>query len=857
MLASVLQSSHEDNNSSSDTQDEILRSARANVGLIADGIWAPSGQDETYRKLNRALWIRSNQIAARYAELDSEQQQRRETRSRVRDVIPDSRLAIYGDFEYENEPPQEDLKEEKRRRDESPEMTNGESKGREKESWMLDEVEEFVAWAEEASKRSRRRCRSLSKPSGALKSSRKAEERRAKEKSTTQNISEPVQLAKLISKEEAARTPLQQQQLRAAKFRPSPSGETSNSYSDESTAPPRFSVTNVSEAQLEGRIFNEAVRSLWRTSSAALNSSPSTRTLRQCQRELGMLRPQVTTTTTTTTTATARRLSEVQLTHSSFQNERLRLPSSRCQYSYMHRTLNIVQQQRVNSPVTAPLPPLCVDVPEFFPKGPNTWPCLEDQQQQAKPIHFYAVPTMASESTAYQDEMFPYKGHVAGRKAVALYQNQVVPMVPTPLVSALVWPPNWAQQRLLAPGPIHIQQLPAAASLPPNCSMMPPTPAPQAQPAAPAVVCPTVVHRAIKIHESTISQPSPIPVYQRPHQQQQSGKSGQEYSQRKKSQGVDFSNLILLTKSAMKVRRNQGKAAKKAFSETTGKGQSSAKAEGYSTRWLDKGCQPKRERELVTVSTVPRLPITRSEDLACSTNSGSGSRRTSQSADDELTEASRKRLYRDVLESSTASPPSRDDDEDDVRFEKRYDELERQAMEQYRTSEECLAQRYQELEQQALEQYRNAESSESLEQESLLHARSTAGNSNDEETRDHGSSSGFGKYSRSSKKTSEVADDGNGKVLAKPSPLSTLKRRLIPMSPLDRKKSGTDLMKNASLDPMKAVQKLDKHVAAYYRNTKVIPTGSGDDRINNTGGLFGYLTFGASPRRWGQDCGKF
>lgn len=95
------------------------------------------------------------------------------------------------------------------------------------------------------------------------------------------------------------------------------------------------------------------------------------------------------------------------------------------------------------------------------------------------------------------------------------------------------------------------------------------------------------------------------------------------------------------------------------------------------------------------MSTIPRLPITRSEDLACSTNSGSGSRRTSQSADDELTEASRKRLYRDVLESSTVTQLSQDDDEDEVRFEKRYDELERQAMEQYRTSEECLALRYQ------------------------------------------------------------------------------------------------------------------------------------------------------------------
>lgn len=77
----------------------------------------------------------------------------------------------------------------------------------------------------------------------------------------------------------------------------------------------------------------------------------------------------------------------------------------------------------------------------------------------------------------------------------------------------------------------------------------------------------------------------------------------------------------------------------------------------------------------------------------------------------------------------------------------------------------------------------------------------------------------------------------------KKSSLSTLKRRLIPMSPLDRNKSGASLIKNASLDPMKTVQTLDKHVAAYYRNTKVISTGSGDEKINNTGGLVSFFLY--------------
>ena len=52
---------------SHDERAELVRGAHANVGLIADGIWAPGDEDEddeddeeedTYRRSNRALWIR-------------------------------------------------------------------------------------------------------------------------------------------------------------------------------------------------------------------------------------------------------------------------------------------------------------------------------------------------------------------------------------------------------------------------------------------------------------------------------------------------------------------------------------------------------------------------------------------------------------------------------------------------------------------------------------------------------------------------------------------------------------------------------------------------------------------------------
>lgn len=102
--------------------------------------------------------------------------------------------------------------------------------------------------------------------------------------------------------------------------------------------------------------------------------------------------------------------------------------------------------------------------------------------------------------------------------------------------------------------------------------------------------------------------PAPIPVYQRP-----SKSSAQDYAQRRKSQGVDFNNLILLTKSAMKVRRNQTKASKKSFAESMRLQSSAAAAAaataaaavktdaGCSARWFDKGCQPVMEMRVMMV----------------------------------------------------------------------------------------------------------------------------------------------------------------------------------------------------------------------------------------------------------------
>ena len=96
--------------------------------------------------------------------------------------------------------------------------------------------------------------------------------------------------------------------------------------------PSRFSVTNASEAQLEGRIFSDNIRNLWRTPTpmpppqrkAQPQQKQQQQQLASCnqllQREFGLVRPQAQRRVGTPS-------SEAQQTHHcSFQHERLRMP---------------------------------------------------------------------------------------------------------------------------------------------------------------------------------------------------------------------------------------------------------------------------------------------------------------------------------------------------------------------------------------------------------------------------------------------------------------------------------------------------------------------------------------------------
>ncbi|XP_011499729.1 PREDICTED: uncharacterized protein LOC105363676 [Ceratosolen solmsi marchali] len=342
MISSVL---------SHDERDELVNGARANVGLIADTIWTPLDQDDSYRKLNRTLWIRSCKIAANYAETSAGA---RPKKKRVRDVIPESRLASYGDFEYEDDaevqllPPSPSPQAAAptrgpdgyfngvgRREESEPSSNEVETP---KESWMLDEVEEYIAWVTASSKCSRPEHEALVTliaifgkflcprvaeillallllDSGGIVPCRRIRLFPAIVRLLDYNSTTTRFILDLYS----IYTPFILINLYSAVLLIRLGVSSSDKALDPGCEPPpRFSVTNVSEAQLEGRIFSESVRSLWR-SGPRDSQTRQNRGLRQCElrRELGLLKPQ---------TQAPKRPGDVHQVHCSFQNERLRMP---------------------------------------------------------------------------------------------------------------------------------------------------------------------------------------------------------------------------------------------------------------------------------------------------------------------------------------------------------------------------------------------------------------------------------------------------------------------------------------------------------------------------------------------------
>ncbi|XP_076668878.1 uncharacterized protein LOC143369166 isoform X2 [Andrena cerasifolii] len=382
------------------------------------------------------------------------------------------------------------------------------------------------------------------------------------------------------------------------------------------------------------------------------------------------------------------------------------------------------------------------------------------------------------------------------------------------------------------------------------------------------------------------SSPIPIPVYQHPIELYH------ETGQKRKNQGVDFKNLILLTKNAMKAHRGQSKAPQQYPRYVLESRNRGSRSESEVLQWLDKSCPPKTKEFSATSSLVSELRNSRRDKETCKHHERSkpdvgtcaqGSHATSSSEREKSDTRSRRRLYRDVLANSAANQAILENV-----FEKRYDELEQQAMEQYRTSEESLALKYQELERQAMEQYRCSGSATEVGALTLsLDDKQTGGGSSKLSTEakclDGRKCSGFGRCSpanldekredsfpqrqanhaqvddkRGKSVSGQFLSDKNGRSTILSKSLTTLtqkvsygskntskgasgdkmdksvsvrassKRRLILVSPYE-KESEAKLTRTTDLEEFYCIA--NKNIFGYYNNTKIGKIGGGDENI--------------------------
>lgn len=167
------------------------------------------------------------------------------------------------------------------------------------------------------------------------------------------------------------------------------------------------------------------------------------------------------------------------------------------------------------------------------------------------------------------------------------------------------------------------------------------------------------------------SNPIPIPVYQHPIELYH------ETGQKRKNQGVDFKNLILLTKNAMKVHRGQSKAPQQKHNYALESKNRNSKSESEVFQWLDKSCPPKPKEFSASNTLAHELRNSRREKDVCKSNerskpeagaSAQGASARSSHERDKTDNRNRRRLYRDVLANASANQTILEN-----MFEKRYD----------------------------------------------------------------------------------------------------------------------------------------------------------------------------------------
>ncbi|XP_033178472.1 uncharacterized protein LOC100740186 [Bombus impatiens] len=775
--------------------EELLNSAYANISLIADKVWTFDKEDP-FQKLNQSLSIQNYKLTAKYKENGTVHR----TKS-VRDVIPNSRLASYGNYEYN-----EDRENAYKSDDNSGPVSLPNFCWTEvTEPWMLPEVEKHFAWLTSSGPRTNR-------------------------------------------------------ELLAFTLKQSDATEKLDSYYEYQ----RYTIENSMEMQLHIRVTSDAVRSLWKAGGSNVHQQFLQQRMRlQCYK----------------------------LQQSREQN---------CQgkqqfyYAVQYRPLILrteCQTVRTETYGTRKHPPpvLSPEVPEFFPKVPVTR-FNSNKEQNVNRIQYF--PSLNERS--YQNELFPYNRTY--ENTATIYQSTGIPVLSATDTSTFIRPPQQWYQRI-PPQPTQIQI--SGSSSTPMCTSV--------QPLRTA----TITHHPSKViilqvqEKFLQSNPIPIPVYQHPIELYH------ETGQKRKNQGVDFKNLILLTRNAMKTHRGQSKSSQhKASYLMEGKNRG-CKSESEVLQWLDKSCSSKT-KELAggnTLVTELRNFDGRSDKK---TSIGKrekdnarigerikpevqGSKAKSISERDKNDTRNRRRLYRDVLTNASANQATLENV-----FEKRYkqslfnlqryDELEQQAMEQYRTSEESLALKYQELERQAMEQYKCCGGSVQEEagvSRALMDDKDTCEsfkrNFREENCYDGEKCSGFGRCSPMNTEEKKEDDfrenmdyfvqtennnecsipgrslsDKNSRSNILSKSLSTLseeisrkskntakgasgdemnrnvrassKRRLILVSPFE-KESEAKLTRSTDLEEFYCITQANKNIFGYYNNSKVGKIGGGDENI--------------------------
>ncbi|EZA48525.1 hypothetical protein X777_13673 [Ooceraea biroi] len=801
--------------------DELLNSAYANVSLIADEVWTFDPEDP-YRKLNHSLWIRTCEVIAKYEENDS-------SRPRlVRDVISESRLAKYGNYEYDEQ------YERMYRPDDGKSSDSGlwhiRSATKRVEPWMLPEVQEYFARLISPN------CTRLHREPNASNTARR-ENKMVVCSNFRSDWNEGLKKRRQkVNPKESNEIGLHGESSLIPKSNESELHEKSIKMVAHYR---RYTVETMAEMQLHSRIASKAVRDLW-------NPEKFQQQYQQCHQQ-------------------NQQSGLVWQTHPAVQHH---------QQFYCTLQPLILKTEYPQRPLQSPPPPpppvLSAEVPEFFPKSspsPILYSLNSDKARKTCQIRYFS----SLNDRNYPNELFSYSRSQHENVATA-FPNARMSILPATKTTVFRSPQELIQK---VASPMQLQLTASSSSPLPICTS----------------------HRPLQMYEKclpcTQQSPTPIPVYQRPTELYQ------EPTSKRKNQGVDFNNLILLTKNSIKMRRGHSKAVTQQPFLLESKQTLRTSSHNVQMQWFDKDQCARKKGEFVTVNELvselrsfeEKYEHGKSTSWINAAESLSNQQRSSEMSKSKSgifvnkssgyrvpnTEERNKKkrpLYRDVVANASSGM--------DNIFEKIYDELEQQAMEQYRNSEESLALKYQatciaklqELERQAMEQYGN--SSVGDEKRSI--------SSEDQDCFDGRRCSGYGQCSPSKKYTKKKnsyfpritlskpkgkslpnvfrglsCNDNNQQPSIASKSLSTLsdcsskksknickgasgdkidtsactlsKRRLILMSPFERKSEARRLIKATDFRGIYSLPQARKNVLNYYQTSEIVQSGSGDENI--------------------------